>query len=246
MEAIIIDDERLAREELRNLLKKHEDVLTIVAEAQNGKEGIKLIEKHNPDLLFLDIQMPELDGFEMLRKLDEIPHCIFVSAYDEYALQAFKVNALDYLLKPINPDQLAQSIQKVRHEIEAEDDFLYSIENSRENRKLGIQDRVFIKEGEKCFFPKLQDVVYFESVGNYVRVYFKTERPMILRSLNALEKHLSEEDFFRGNRKYILNIHYIDKIENWFNGGLKISLVGGKEIEVSRRQAIRFKEFMSL
>lgn len=246
MEAVIIDDERLARDELKTLLKEHSESINIVGEATNGEEGIKLIQKMKPQLVFLDIQMPGMDGFEMIRNLEVIPHCIFVSAYDEYAIEAFKVNALDYLLKPVDENLLKKAIEKVRAKIEEDEEFLTSIEHTRDQRKLTINDRVFIKDREKCFFPNLSEIIYFESQGNYVRVYFDKNKPMILRSLNALEENLSPNDFFRANRKYIINIHHIKSIENWFNGGLKIKLSNDVEIEVSRRQAIRFKEFMTL
>src|SRR5690554_6646701 len=118
MKGIIIDDERLARQELRHLLKKHNEAITIVAEASNGIEGIKAIQEHSPDIVFLDIQMPEMDGFEMLKQLDEIPKVIFISAYDDYALDAFKVNALDYLLKPVDPARLADTLEKIKAETE--------------------------------------------------------------------------------------------------------------------------------
>lgn len=244
MKAIIIDDERLARQELRHLLKQHSETIEIVEEASNGIEGIKAIKKHSPDIVFLDIQMPEMDGFEMLKQLEEIPKVIFISAYDDYAIDAFKVNALDYLLKPVDPAQLAATLEKIKKD--TDDEFFSPVSNTREERKLNNKDRVFIKDGEKCFFPYLEEIRYFESQGNYVRVFFKDERPMILRSLNALEERLSPEDFFRANRKYLINLHAIESIENWFNGGLKVKLTDKTEIEISRRQAIRFKDIMSI
>lgn len=244
MKVVLIDDERLAREELKLLLKEFKDQVTIVREASNGKEGLKAIKELAPDLVFLDIQMPEMDGFEMLKELDEIPRVVFTSAYDEYALDAFKINALDYLLKPIDPERLKAMFEKIKSEVDEE--FFSHPSNPREERKLTRNDRVFIKDGEKCYFPLLGDIFFFESQGNYVRMHFENGRPMILRSLNALEERLSSEDFFRANRKHLINIHAITKIENWFNGGLKIKLQNDVEIEISRRQAIRFKEIMSL
>ncbi len=244
MKAIIIDDERLARQELKHLLEVHKDTITIIGEASNGKEGIELIKELSPDLIFLDIQMPEMNGFEMLKQLEEIPKVIFVTAYDDYAIDAFKVNALDYLLKPVEPELLKRTIEKLENS--SEEDFYSADENHRSERKLTIHDHIFLKDGEKCFFPVLKDVRYFESQGNYVRVFFNEDRPMILRSLNALQERLSTEDFFRANRKYLINIHHIENIENWFNGGLKVKLSDQMEIEVSRRQTIRFKDIMML
>jgi two-component system LytT family response regulator len=244
MKAIIIDDERLARQELKHLLDAHKETITIIGESNNAREGIELIKELSPDLIFLDIQMPEMDGFELLKHLEEIPKVIFITAYDDYAIEAFKVNALDYLLKPVDPELLKGTIEKLENN--RDDDFYSLVENDRSERKLTIQDHIFLKDGEKCFFPKLKDVRYFESQGNYVRVFFNTDRPMILRSLNALQERLSTEDFFRANRKYLINIHHIENIENWFNGGLKVKLTDQIEIEVSRRQTIRFKDTMML
>ncbi|MDX1652057.1 MAG: LytTR family DNA-binding domain-containing protein [Brumimicrobium sp.] len=244
MKALLIDDERLARTELKHLLEKYNEKIQVIGEAVNAQEGIKSIRKLKPDVIFLDIQMPEMDGFQMLKKLDEIPKVIFVTAYDEHAIEAFKVNALDYLLKPVDPQRLDEAISKLSSS--SEDEFESEVTDLRKERKLNIHDHVFIKDGEKCFFPKLEQVRYFESHGNYVKVYFQDKKPMILRSLNALEERLDQNDFFRANRKYIVNIHKITNIENWFNGGLKVFLENDESIEISRRQAIRFKDIMSI
>ncbi|MBW7867517.1 MAG: response regulator transcription factor [Brumimicrobium sp.] len=244
MKAIIIDDERLARQELRLLLKDFSSSIEVIGEASNGEEGIAMIQKHQPDLIFLDIQMPDMNGFNMLSKLEEIPKVIFVSAYDEYALDAFRVNALDYLLKPVDPSQLKNAIDKISNDTES--DFYSPVKNERENRLLTNEDRIFIKDGEKYFFPYLNEIKYFESQGNYVKVYFKENKPMVLRSLNAIEDKLSSENFFRANRKYLVNISAIKNVENWFNGGLKAILEDDTEVEISRRQARRFKDIMSL
>jgi two-component system LytT family response regulator len=244
MKAIIIDDERLARRELSLLLEKHSDKIEIIDEAQNAKEGIEAINKHQPDLIFLDIQMPEMSGFEMLKQLEEFPKVIFVTAYDEHAIEAFKINAVDYLLKPVDPERLAEAIQKI--ESNKEEEFESNLASNRKDRKLTVDDRVFIKDGEKCYYPKLADVRYFESQGNYVKVFFNNDHPMILRSLNALEERLDGEDFFRANRKYIINLNWVQRIENWFNGGLKVFINEEESIDISRRQAIRFKDIMSI
>ncbi|MFT5859651.1 MAG: two-component system LytT family response regulator [Flavobacteriaceae bacterium] len=238
---IIIDDERLAREELKSVLKDYHEI-DVIDEAQNGDEGIEKIHKLNPDLIFLDISMPGMTGFEMLKKLDHIPHVIFITAYDDYALEAFKVDALDYLLKPIDPERLAEAIEKLRHKDEHEfiSEELPPVE--RNTRPLSIEDRVFIKDGEKCYFVKLSDVRMLESDGNYVKVYFEKSRPLILRSLNSFEERLNPEFFFRANRKFIINLEWVERVENWFNGGLQVELKSGEKVEISRRQAIRFKE----
>jgi two-component system, LytTR family, response regulator len=243
LKAIIIDDERLARNELKKLLMDYPEI-EVVAEAANAGEGIEKIENINPDLIFLDIQMPGKTGFDMLSELDRIPNVIFTTAYDEYALKAFEVNALDYLLKPVEPKRLADAIQKLQFQEERE-----QVSNGAVNVNKSIlyeQDQVFVKDGERCWFVKLNEIRLFESVGNYAKVYFGAHKPLILKSLNALEERLDEKTFFRANRKHIVNLRLIDKIEPYFNGGLLLEMKGGEKIEVSRRQTVKFKEMMSL
>jgi len=237
--AIIIDDERLARNELKKLLRDFPQV-EVIDEATNANEGIDKIDSLNPDLIFLDVQMPGKTGFDMLQELDKAPHVIFTTAYDEYALKAFEVNALDYLLKPVEPKRLADALQKLQQAEEKE----AALQNHR--GLLSAEDRVFVRDGERCWFVKLSEVRLFESVGNYAKVFFGTNKPLILKSLNALEERLDEKTFFRANRKYIVNMRMIEKIEPYFNGGLLLELQGGEKIEISRRQAVKFKEMMSL
>ena len=239
--AIIIDDERLARNELKKLLLEFPEI-EVIEEATNAKEGIEKIEMLNPDLIFLDIQMPGKTGFDMLQELDRIPQVIFTTAYDEYALKAFEVNALDYLMKPIEPKRLADALQKL---IQAEEKEL-AAQQAFSRGLLTENDQVFVKDGERCWFVKLSEVRLFESVGNYAKVYFAGNKPLILKSLNALEERLDKKTFFRANRKHIVNLRMIEKIEPYFNGGLILDLQGGEKVEVSRRQAVKFKEMMSL
>ena len=242
MRAIIIDDERLARTELKKLLQDYPEI-EVIDEAANADEGLNKIDTLHPDLVFLDIQMPGKTGFDMLAELDRAPHVIFTTAYDEYALKAFEVNALDYLLKPVEPKRLADAVQKL-HVAETKEPHITQ-ENS--NRSLLTEeDQVFVKDGERCWFVKLSDIRLFESVGNYAKVFFGPNKPLILKSLNALEERLDQKTFFRANRKHIVNLRMIEKIEPYFNGGLLLELKGGEKIEVSRRQTVKFKEMMSL
>ncbi len=240
--AIIIDDERLARNELKKLLAEYPEI-EIIDEAANVDEGIQKIEALNPDLIFLDIQMPGKTGFDLLRELNRTPEVIFTTAYDEYALRAFEVNALDYLLKPIEPKRLADAIHKLEEE-DAIDENEISINTNKST--LTESDQVFVKDGERCWFVKLSEIRLFESVGNYAKVFFGPNKPLILKSLNALEERLDEKIFFRANRKHIVNLRMIEKVEPYFNGGLLLEIHGGDKIEVSRRQAVKFKEMMSL
>jgi two-component system, LytTR family, response regulator len=243
--AVIIDDERLARNELKKLLQEFPEI-EIIAEAANANEGIEKIDSLSPDLIFLDIQMPGKTGFDMLAELDKAPDVIFTTAYDDYALKAFEVNALDYLLKPVEPRRLADALHKL-HMDEHRDRETGTEEEIAVNKSLLHEtDQVFVKDGERCWFVKLADIRLFESVGNYAKIYFGTHKPLILKSLNALEERLDEKVFFRANRKHIVNLRLIEKIEPYFNGGLLLELKGGEKIEVSRRQTVKFKEMMSL
>lgn len=249
MRTIIIDDERLARNELKRLLEEFPRI-NIIGEAANADEAIPMIEEMEPDLLFLDIQMPGKDGFELLEALeDRVPDVIFTTAYDEYALKAFEFNALDYIMKPIDNARLAEAIQRVEEE---KKDAQVSEKAEPREGELGVHDQVFVKDGEKCWFVRLGKVRLFESMGNYVRLHFDDQKPMILKSLNSLEERLDSKIYFRANRKHIINLNWIDKIEPWFSGGLLVTLKpgeigpGGEKIEISRRQAIKFKDLMSL
>jgi two-component system LytT family response regulator len=243
--AVIIDDERLARNELKKLLLEFPEI-EVIAEAANANEGIEKIDSLNPDLVFLDIQMPGKTGFDMLAELEKAPDVIFTTAYDDYALKAFEVNALDYLLKPVEPRRLADALQKLHLEEHNEREGMTDEEISVNKSLLHETDQVFVKDGERCWFVKLGDIRLFESVGNYAKIYFGSNKPLILKSLNALEERLDEKVFFRANRKHIVNLRLIEKIEPYFNGGLLLDLKGGEKIEVSRRQTVKFKEMMSL
>lgn len=245
MKAIIIDDERLARTELRKLLQDFPEI-EIVDEASNADEGIQKIESHNPELIFLDIQMPGKTGFDMLSELDHAPQVIFTTAYDEYALKAFEVNALDYLLKPVEPRRLADAVEKLKRVSYSSSPEKTNNQHNEPTSILSENDQVFVKDGERCWFVRLSEVRLFESVGNYAKVFFGNNKPLILKSLNALEERLDDKVFFRANRKHIVNLRMIEKIEPYFNGGLLLDLKGGEKIEVSRRQTVKFKEMMSL
>ncbi len=241
MKALIIDDERLARKELIKLLDEYKEI-EIIGEAVNADDGIEKINELKPELIFLDVQMPGKTGFEMLEELETVPKVIFTTAHDEFALRAFDVNALDYLLKPVQPDRLTESINKLTREESKETPEVAAATEKR----LGGEDQVFVKDGDRCWFVRLSDIRLFESDGNYIKVYFSTFKPMIHKSLNALDEKLDERNFFRASRKHIINLSWVETIETWFNGGLLVQLKGGEKVEVSRRQAARFKEKMSL
>ncbi|TLF43242.1 LytR/AlgR family response regulator transcription factor [Maribacter aurantiacus] len=241
IKAVIVEDSRLARNELKELIKGYPQI-EVIGEAENVDDGFALLNNELPDLLFLDINMPEKDGFELLEMLDDVPITIFTTAFDEYAIKSFEYNALDYLLKPINEKRFAQAIEKVEEKLSKNTEA-----TTKENtERLTGNSQIFIKDGEKCWLIKVGDISHFEIVGNYTRVFFQDEKPMLYKSLNQVEEKLPEKYFFRANRQQIINTNFITNVVPWFNGKLKLTMANGEEIEVSRRQSYLFKDKMSL
>jgi two-component system LytT family response regulator len=228
MKAIIVDDEGMARREMRRLLAVHPEV-EIGGEARDAEEAFALIQQEQPDLVFLDVQMPGASGFDLLERLEELPQIIFTTAYDEYALKAFEVSALDYLLKPIAPARLAAALQKVRPR---------SVPKRLE--------QVFVREGERCWLVRMADIFLLESEGNYTRIYFRKERPLVPRSLASLEERLDPASFFRADRGRILNLKWVDQVETAVSGNLMVTLKSGVAVELSRRQSVRFREVLGV
>jgi two-component system, LytTR family, response regulator len=241
MRVLLIDDERLARAEMRRLLAAHPEV-EIVGEAVNAADGVQQIAALKPDLVFLDVQMPGGSGFDMLAALDEPPEVIFTTAFDQYALQAFEVNALDYLQKPIQAARMAAALQRCALRLRRTAE--YSAAASAITPT--VAKKLFIKDGERCWFVSLQDVRLFESDGNYTRVYFGQHKPLLLRSLNQLEERLDPQRFFRASRRHIVNLDEVEQVTPNDAGGLDLTLREGLQIEVSRRRAAQFKLLASL
>lgn len=232
MKAVIIDDERIARQELRRLLAAHPEI-EIAGEARDGEEALAEIRRLAPDVVFLDIQMPGMTGFDLLERVDDLPQVIFTTAYDEYAIKAFEVNALDYLLKPIAPARLAAAVRK--------------LSNVTPRRVVPAHlEQVFVRDGERCWIVRVADIFLLESEGNYTRLYFGKERPLIARSLAALEERLDSAAFFRAGRKHIVNLKWIRNVATSVGGNLEVTLASGHSIEMSRRQSARLREVLSL
>ncbi|HCA05948.1 LytTR family DNA-binding domain-containing protein [Chryseobacterium sp.] len=231
IKVIIVDDERLSREELKKTLKMYDDFV-LIGEAENADEAKHLIETEMPDLLFLDIQMPEKSGFDLLESLDHVPAVLFVTAYDQYAVQAFEVNALDYLMKPIRDERFAKAIEKIRDAV-----------NQKSSLNNGVtKDRnIFIKDGEKRFFIQLGDIYLIESLENYTRLFFQGKKALQRRSLRQWEEMLDENIFFRINRTEIINIEYIQEVKQITGGRLEVKLKTGELLEVSNRQSVKFR-----
>jgi two-component system LytT family response regulator len=232
---LVVEDSRLARKELVQLLDEI-DVFDSIEEASNGDEAITLLEAFQPDVIFLDIHLPGMNGFEFLERLDRIPKVIFTTAYDEYAIKSFDYNAIDYVLKPIKKERLEKAINKLNLD-----------ETPSVKDQPGSPARqVFVRDGENCWFVKIADIRVFESVGNYSKIYFEDKNPMIQRSLSYLEGVLDRSIFFRINRQQIINLHFIEKVDPWFTGKLQVTLQTGEQLEVSRRRANEFKQLFSL
>jgi len=223
-----VDDERLARSELRRLLEAYPDV-AVVAEAADTAEAEARLRSGGIDVMFLDIQMPGANGFDLLERLDEVPLVIFTTAYDEYAVRAFDVNAFDYLLKPIRSERLAAALDKAR---------------AAHTRP--PSDRVFVRDRDRCWIVALADIVLFEADGNYTRAFFGREHPMVRTSLQTLEARLDPAVFFRASRRHIINLRHVDTIDEGVDDAYTVRLRGGHVVPVSRRQSRRLRETLSL
>lgn len=232
---LVVEDSRLARKELVQLLSEI-NVFDAIHEAATGEEARSLLEKFQPDVIFLDIHLPGMTGFDLLESLTRIPKVIFTTAYDEYAIKSFDYNAIDYVLKPVKKQRLAKAINKLN----------LSEVSSKPDPKANPAQQVFVRDGEKCWFVKISDIRIFESVGNYSRIYFEDNRPLIQRSLNYLEGVLDNSQFFRINRQQIINLNYIEKLDTWFTGKLMVTMKTGEQLEVSRRRSNQLKEMFSL
>jgi two-component system LytT family response regulator len=225
MNALIVDDERPARHELRRLLRPHDDVV-VVGEAADIVEAEEQLAVLPVDVMFLDIQMPGGTGFDLLERLGRVPAVVFTTAYDEYALQAFEVSALDYLLKPVRPERLARALDRLR--------------GGGEGRPTSAAERdrrLFIRDGERCWLTTFDQVALFEAEGNYTRVYFDDERPLIRRTLHWMTSRADPASFFRASRRHLVNLSFVESVEPDGGDAYVIRLKGGQQVPVSRRQS---------
>jgi two-component system LytT family response regulator len=229
VKALVVDDEPLARRELRRLLAGFPWV-QVVGEAANVDEAQAKVAELAPQLLFLDIHMPGGDGFELLDRLDDVPRVIFTTAYDHHAVRAFEVNALDYLLKPIEPERLGAALARVHgHDVAP-----LSVAAA------APLEQLFVRDGERCWLVPLREVRLIASEGNYARLYWNTLQPLVLRSLVSLEPRLDGR-FFRANRQQLISLDFVESVDLGAGGRLHVQLRGGPEVEISRRQARLFK-----
>jgi two-component system LytT family response regulator len=229
MNAVIVDDEPLARRELRRLLAAFPWV-KVIGEAADIDAARESIVSLDPALVFLDVQMPGGSGFDLLEQLDRVPHIIFTTAYDQYAVKAFEVSALDYLLKPIEPVRLGAALAKVQ-----------TVSGAASTTREAALGQLFVRDGPRCWFVPLHEVALLRAEGNYVCLHWGKARPLFNRSLIALEARLDPRRFFRANRNQILNLDFIQSVEVGLGGRLHVMLRDGTEVEVSRRQARLFR-----
>lgn len=237
--AIVVDDEPLACKRLVKLLSEEEDV-EVVEVCANGKEAIDEINEQNPDLVFLDIQMPEINGFEVLQHIesDRVPAIIFVTAYDEYALKAFEVHALDYLMKPFNKARFRDSLQRAKNSIKSNGNTEVGekIENLLEylNPEQDSLSRILIKTSSRYFFLKADEIDWIESAGNYVRIHSGKNNYLIRETMINMEKKLDDDKFFRIHRSTIINVEKVKELEQWFHGDYQVIMYNDEKLTMSR------------
>jgi len=241
---VIIDDEVLAREVVKNYLKSFSN-LQLVAECSNGFEGVKVINELNPDLLFLDIQMPKLNGFEMLELIDKNPYIIFATAYDHYAIKAFEVSAIDYLLKPFSLDRFSESITKVlkqysTNSYQNDELFLKSKDKNRD-----YLDKIVIKDSNKILLFPLEEVIFLESADDYVTVNTLSGKYLKQKTMKYFEENLNPTSFIRVHRSYIVNTLYIKSIDMVEKESYRIKLKNNITIPVSKTGISYLKEFLN-
>jgi two-component system LytT family response regulator len=240
---IIIDDEPLARSVVKEYLENYSDVV-VVTECNDGFEGVKAIAQFKPDLIFLDVQMPKINGFEMLEILSEQPSVIFTTAFDEFALKAFETNAIDYLLKPFSKERFDQAMNKWISKPDERSPAYNSeqINYSQPDEKL----RIVVKDGtEICIIPT-SEIEYLEAYDDYIKIHHKGKTHLKKKTLNHFEKTLDPKQFIRIHRSYLLNINELTKIESFEKNSYSAILRSGKRIPISRTAYAPLKESLGI
>ncbi len=232
IQVVVVEDSRLAQNELLELLRPYQ-AFEVVAQARTVSQAVAAIESQQPALILLDINLPDGTGFDVLDRLSWCPAVIFTTAYDEFAIQAFEANALDYLLKPISAKRFAQAMAKVLPEDVAPS-------------SPPIDHKIFVKDNDRCWLIDIQQVRYFHSQGNYTEIHFDQQHPLIYKSLTQVQSRLPAKQFFRVNRSYVINVEFIISIEPYGNTGLLLTMDDGQEIDVSRRHTSHIKQVLSL
>ena len=236
LRVVIADDEALARKELRRLLTKGHPEVEIVGEAADGDEAVGLIQKLNPDLVFLDIRMPGRDGFSVLDAIEPpMPEIVFSTAYDQFAVDAVRRGALDYLLKPVAPEELAQAVRRALERKAARGERPAS-------GRLGLADRAYFRDGKSAFLVEISKILWLEGEGNYTRVVMESAQPLVRNSLKYFEARLDPGQFFRANRAQIVGLHAVVSARPEARGGVSLDLGKGRVVVVSRRQTRALRE----
>lgn len=240
MKAVLIDDEPLSRDIIKSYLKKHPGI-EIAEECNDGFEGVKAIAHHKPDLVFLDIQMPKINGFEMLELIEEQPHIIFTTAFDEYALQAFEKNAVDYLLKPFSQDRFDKAIQKLG----ARPDEQLSGKLTQEPHP-GSSGRIVVKTGTKVKIIPVQEIIYLKSDDDFVVVHTAEGSFMKNKTMQFYEDSLDPEQFTRVHRSYMVNIQHITRLDRYKKETHLAILRNGEKIPVSLTGYTKLKTVLGI
>jgi len=241
---LIIDDEPLARLILLEYLSIHPDI-TVVGEYSDGFEGAKGIQEHKPDLVFLDIQMPKLTGFEMLEILDEVPHIIFTTAFEEFALKAFEKSAVDYLLKPIPQDRFEQALKKFRqlHATQSSSPFLENLKSEIEKETL---ERIVVKNGTQIKLIPVQQIHYLEAYDDYVKIHSTEGMFLKNKTMSSFEKQLDPKQFVRVHRSFIIRVDQLAKIEPMEKESFRGILLNGEKVSISKSGYTRLKQVIGL
>lgn len=245
LKALIIDDEELSRKIILEFLSAHPDI-KVCAECPDAVTALEAIERHTPDLLFLDVQMPGVNGFELLEMLEDLPFVIFTTAYDRYALKAFEVNAVDYLLKPFDEERFNTAVDRVRRLIRQQGDESEKIRGllNRYFPQNAYMDRILVKKSGKIVVLNLDEVEWIEAVGDYVHIHAQHESFLVLKTMRELEGRLDPNRFLRVHRSSIIRLQAVREIVPWTKGRWKIHLKGGHQTLISRSGAQRLKKFM--
>src|SRR3954452_17935426 len=245
---LVTDDEPIARRRIRRFLRAESNV-DVIGEASNGREAIEAIRQHNPDLVFLDVQMPDVDGFGVVQALgvDQMPAVIFVTAYDEYALKAFEVNALDYLLKPFNRDRFQETLKHARASLERRraGDLgrrLLALVNDIKPETPPRLERLVVKSGGRVFFLRTDEIDWIEAAGNYVRLHLGDESHLFRETMNRMEGRLDARRFVRIHRSRIVNTERIKELQPWFNGEYVVTLRDATRLTLSRGYRDRLQD----
>lgn len=240
---IIIDDEPLARSIVKSFMKKYSDI-EIVAECNNGFEGLKAIETHQPDLILLDIQMPKINGFEMLELIDNNPSVIFTTAFDEYALKAFEASAIDYLLKPFTEERFDQAFEKWKssNSTFSKTNEINEVVHKQPDEKL----RVVVKDGSTIQIIPTSDILYFEAYDDYVKVHTNDRYHLKKKTLSYYEQTLNQKDFLRIHRSFIINVNYLTKISSFEKNSYRATLTNQAQIPISRNSYAELKELLGI